>query len=89
MTDRLPEVVVKNQGIVAFLSLEVMAFLIFFLNPTSPAIVYATSGLFGLYLIYKLPANMVFSKKFCMLLSILIPFLLIPIATANPDYEAE
>lgn len=71
-----------------FLFLELIAFLIFFLNPIYPTIIYVISALFGLYLVYKLPPTFVFSRKFWLLLLLLVPFLLIPIATANPDYEA-
>ncbi|KXA88822.1 hypothetical protein AKJ57_06270 [candidate division MSBL1 archaeon SCGC-AAA259A05] len=78
----------KDRGIVLFIALELAAFLVFFLNPSYPIVVYVTSALFGFYLIYKFPSSFFFSRKFLLLLVIAVPFLLVPVLTANPDYEA-
>lgn len=80
--------VVRQKGTTIFLCLGLIAFFIFFLDPTSPMVLYTTFALFGFYLIYKLPPRVIFGRKLRWLLLIFVPLLLIPVLLADPEYEA-
>lgn len=88
MSTKIIGSIIRQKGTTIFLCLGLIAFLVFFLDPTSPTVLYTTFALFGFYLIYKLPPHVIFGRKLRWLLLIFVPLLLVPVLLADPEYEA-